>query len=592
MPDRHIHIEPVEKWLKKDNDHITRLLTMQLFLAESGKGLVSVVYTKERRPCYWWVGDSNSGVNQRRFLDQYNVDIDISEAPTAWKLDNEPRENEGIQATEEEGREGYALGAYSSVWNLRPKVDSEILTGLGPPEHKIESRELIQRGYHPASVSCASINGRLKCASLWHRPILTFEDAKEHSTRKAKAAIAALRLGDPIQVAEFLEQTSDSESTSRFLELLAPLKVSLKDVETLLASAGSVRSRHLAILACGEYAGDRATKELSDSISGLYQTDRDAGVHSAAEWVIKQWSETESRAFPHLSPPSDPESNWYVNSESQTMRIIKGPIAYIMGSPPTESDRGNDEYPHQRRVNRSYAIGTKEVTVAEYEVFLNDCPQFADSEWAQYNRSTKAPVRYVSWLAACAYCRWLSEKESVLEDQMCVPKLNEIEIGMELPADYLQRVGYRLPTEAEWELACRAGSETQFSFGNSYDLLTRYACTKYNNDDDRPQCVGSVRPNAFGLFDMHGSVWEWCMEPTEKGADARRAEIWAADGLPIDDLEGQRKIDRESQLAVRGASFDHSDARLRSANRSTRGPNQPSRTVGFRIARTMKVALP
>ncbi len=119
------------------------------------------------------------------------------------------------------------------------------------------------------------------------------------------------------------------------------------------------------------------------------------------------------------------------------------------------------------------------------------------------------PVDDIDWYTAAKYCRWLSEKEGIREEEMCYPPMAEIKEGMQMPGDYLRRTGYRIPTEAEWEEACRAGSVTEWSFGDSEELLGRY-CWYEVNSNRRSWPAGVKRPNDLGLFDMHGNVWQWC----------------------------------------------------------------------------------
>ena len=110
-----------------------------------------------------------------------------------------------------------------------------------------------------------------------------------------------------------------------------------------------------------------------------------------------------------------------------------------------------------------------------------------------------------------AYCNWLSEQEGIPKDQWCYEPNDKGEYaeGMKIPADFLQRTGYRLPTEAEWEYACRAGTTSAFGFGEPEELLDRYAWY-ISNSKNRMWPVGLLKPNGLGLFDMHGNAWEWC----------------------------------------------------------------------------------
>src|SRR5260370_6730733 len=132
---------------------------------------------------------------------------------------------------------------------------------------------------------------------------------------------------------------------------------------------------------------------------------------------------------------------------------------------------------------------------------------------------------------------------------------------MTMATNYWQRTGYRLPSEAEWEYACRAGAATRFYFGESEELLPRYAWYQ-KNGQNRSWPVGSLKPNDLGLFDMHGNDWEWCQNPY-KPYDAGGA------GKAIEDLEDIVEITNSNSLVQRGGStFNDPAPLLRSACRN------------------------
>ena len=130
---------------------------------------------------------------------------------------------------------------------------------------------------------------------------------------------------------------------------------------------------------------------------------------------------------------------------------------------------------------------------------------------------------------------------------------------------------YRLPTEAEWEYACRAGSTTRFCFGDKEEKLGEYAWYG-DNSEGKTHPVGQKQPNAWGLYDMHGNVWEWCQD-------------WYGD-YPAGPVTDPRGPDAGEYRVLRGGSWDNDTRNLRSAVRNYYYPDYRSDIIGFRVART------
>src|SRR5262249_20261050 len=147
--------------------------------------------------------------------------------------------------------------------------------------------------------------------------------------------------------------------------------------------------------------------------------------------------------------------------------------------------------------------------------FLKAHPEVRHSYTRRKSPDPDGPIISVTWYEAAQYCRWLSEQEGVKPEQMCYSSVEEIErckdgrAPLPLPADYLSRTGYRLPTEAEYEYACRAEAETSRFYGAAEERLANYAWYSHNSQN-RTWPVGQKKPNDFGLFDGLGNVWQWC----------------------------------------------------------------------------------
>jgi formylglycine-generating enzyme required for sulfatase activity len=266
------------------------------------------------------------------------------------------------------------------------------------------------------------------------------------------------------------------------------------------------------------------------------------------------------------------------------MVVFPAPVEFLMGSPNGEAGRYSDEVPHRRRIGRGLALASKKVTVAQFRRFLKAHPEVKHSYIKDYSPDEDGPILAVTWYEAAQYCRWLSEQEGVPEEQMCYPSVADIEkckdgkTLLKLPANHLSRTGYRLPSEAEWEYACRAGSLTSRFYGSSGELLPQHAWYVHNAEN-RAWPVGQKKPNAFGLFDMYGNTWDWCQEgqaPYKAGSG----------GKPAEDVEDIRDVTHAIIRVLRGGGYDVHPRLLRSANRGISRPQNRFDGVGLRLART------
>jgi len=212
---------------------------------------------------------------------------------------------------------------------------------------------------------------------------------------------------------------------------------------------------------------------------------------------------------------------------------------FLMGSPENEEDRFHDEHQHKVTIARPFAMGQYAVTFAEYDKFCDAIGQKKppDAGWGRGQR----PVINLSWNDALDYCEWLYEQTGH---------------------------SYWLPTEAEWEYACRAGTVTPFNFGAT---VTHEQVHYENVRLEKTIEVGSLPANAFGLYEMHGNVWEWtCSEYHQDyaGAESECSNNKCDFGLRV----------------YRGGSWFNKLAWIRSAARSHRRPEYHHNTLGFRVS--------
>ena len=296
--------------------------------------------------------------------------------------------------------------------------------------------------------------------------------------------------------------------------------------------------------------------------------------------------------------------------EGMTMIVIRGPVEFRMGSPVTEVGRvpasdSPDEAQHTARIPRSFAIAAHEVTVAQFRRFLDANPQVKsrhvypagsssmDEVMRRFSPDSNGPQIAVTWYEAAMFCNWLSARDGIPQSEWVYPpRMDDIRHGMQMPPDYLRRIGYRLPTEAEWEYAARAGTETARFFGDSDSTLSEYAWYSRNpprrkndpvdpRDPQRTSPVGRLKPNPFGLFDVYGNVWEWTQS---------RVVTYPAGGVHADLEDDSLVVSDSVARGRRGGGFPYGKAMMRSAARGTvtAFPFVRRDNVGFRVARTIR----
>jgi formylglycine-generating enzyme required for sulfatase activity len=269
---------------------------------------------------------------------------------------------------------------------------------------------------------------------------------------------------------------------------------------------------------------------------------------------------------------------------------------FTQGSPASEEKRGDDEGPQHKVEIAPFWMGKYEVTWDEYDQFAfsmdlkkkkrenvdlakqpdtekkadavsRPTPPYADETFG-YGRKGQ-PVICITHHSAMEYTRWLSEKTGKT---------------------------YRLPTEAEWEYACRAGTTTAYSFGDDSETLKEYAW--FVENAEKPQPIGKKKPNPWGLYDMHGNVAEWCM-------DRYVADIYTVFSKATPPQKGPVVLPTAAEYpyVARGGSWDDDPEKLRSAARmasnpewSVQDPQRPQSIwwhtdatfVGFRLVRPLE----
>ena len=420
-------------------------------------------------------------------------------------------------------------------------------------------------------------------------PLARFDEPR--AARQGRVAAALLRLGEAAKVWPIFVHTDDPTARTELIHELPGFGINVLEIINRLRAEPDRSARRALLLCLGKFPplsiSDPERGPLLEELATQYRDDPDPGIHGTLGWLLRhrfglaqRLTEIDRSLAATAVPPG---RNWFINGQGQSFAIVKGPVDLRMGSTPeVDPTRQPDEVSHLRRIPRSFAIGMHEVTLAEFSRFLDTkpaaIPEVRDEpEFRQYIPSPDCAMGNLSWYDAARYCNWLSAREGIPESQWCYPK--EIGPGCKLPTNYLERTGYRLPTEAEWEYSCRAGSMASRSFGCSVPRLVEYAWFG-DNANSKMHPVGLKMPNDLGIFDMLGNAVEWCN-------DLYLPYPVTTDNRPVVDRSTETEVADKVFRAMRGGVFFFPSPMVRSAYRISERPYTRATVVGFRMARTL-----
>ena len=356
------------------------------------------------------------------------------------------------------------------------------------------------------------------------------------------------------------------------------------------------------LLALGDYPPPAnippRTREL---LTNIWTDTQHSYVHSACDWLMRKWQiEPDASHLP--VEYDDEERNWRVSRDRMFVRIRRPARPFALGTRAEDLrylDRdlrspnfNGFEVAHPHQIAGDFEIAAREVTVAEFEAFLNDR---ADARYldkvvsrirenptklgTDEKRLLQMPADGLSWYNAVEFCIWLSQRHGL---PSCYGELEDVNSAFEslerskrvLPCDR-SKTGYRLPTNGEWELACRAGTATRWPMGDTDEYLVKFAACSNSGGNMVP--TATLRPNSLGLFDLLGNVAEMTDSPSH---------AISAGELFVEPAKRSADADTIS-FDLRGGAYYESSSYVRTARRVAAAIHQDGFGLGFRLVRSL-----
>jgi formylglycine-generating enzyme required for sulfatase activity len=400
------------------------------------------------------------------------------------------------------------------------------------------------------------------------------EEGEKQVQQRANAVLALLKLGQASTVWPLFAYQPDPR-----LQSYLTCRASLVAVPTALLidrmyTESNPDALYTLILLLGRFDPNKAIDpgvlaRLERWLWDTYENHRDSGVHAAVHWVLRRWGHGEAldaRDLRLAKLGATDGCNWYHNALGQLMVVIRHPSEVLMGMEDGEQQTKRLGPRHFVRPPRPFAIAATETTLRHYRQYRSE--ELDLDALARPER----PVYEKSLYEAFGFCDWLTRIERRTDEGLVPKQFDPVKKSQPDIVVNLETSVYRLPTELEWEYACRAGSITSRFFGGAYTMLLNEYAIADSTKESMP--VGHVMPNRLGLFDTYGNVSEWTVDAFELPQ-------------PLYDMSPLRTISRDVPRVVRGGGYSSNRLGLRSALRLEITPYYSHPGNGFRVARTM-----
>jgi serine/threonine protein kinase/formylglycine-generating enzyme required for sulfatase activity len=436
-------------------------------------------------------------------------------------------------------------------------------------------------------------------------------DNRADDAIRVRYATVLLHLGEPGPAREILAARPDPTRRTIFLHSFNSWHGDLRPLARILQTDDEPAFTSGLCAAVGlidpESLDRDEVRDMKSTLLHLYQNAFDSGTHSAAAWALHQWKTP--RPALESAEGTAGKRDWFVNKQGMTLLRLpagtfvmgdlsekghwlvgastagllaspqgRGPFLVLSATMPARSLLKVVDAPTRVTLTRSLLISDRAVSRAQFQQFMDDPKAEKDPYWpgsrVDVSPTMDCPVQMVNWYDALLYCNWLSDQDGLtrcyertgVKEQVGTPPGAE-KVVCDVWHFKAGANGYRLPTEAEREYACRAGTTTPYCFGADASRLSSYCISR----DIHTVAAGSRLPNAWGLFDMHGNVMEWCWD-----------RFAPHSGAPAIDPQGS---EQGTDRTARGGYFAAPPELCTSSARARATPTIRTATYGFRVVR-------